>query len=330
MKRVVIVGGTGNISTSIVRLLVKKGYQVTCFNRGKNQQEALPSAVRMMTGDRKDRDAFEKAMQAERFDYAIDMICFDKDDAESDVRAFAGVEQFIMCSTVCTYGVSYDYLPVDERHPLRPVTPYGIHKAEADQVFLRAYREQGFPVTIIKPSTTYGNQVGLHSCVGISNLWIDRARKGKPLLLSGNGVTPHQFLHVDDAAKGFVGALGRPHCIGEIYNLVQEGFTDWKTYYQTGLHVLDCEAELVCAPLDLLESLGYGDKGPGCEIFAYPTIYDCRKIFRDIPEFRPTVELEDGMRAVIAYNDAHGLIPNCDDYPMDDRLIAYLRSGRSL
>ena len=94
--------------------------------------------------------------------------------------------------------------------------------------------------------------------------------------------------------KGFVGALGRPHCIGEIYNPYSEGLTDWKTYYQTGLHVLGCEAKLVCAPLDLLESLGYGDKGPGCEILLTLRFTTAVKFFRDIPEFRPTVELEDG------------------------------------
>lgn len=330
MKRVVIVGGTGNISVSIACLLIEKGYDVTCFNRGQNKMEMLPADVRYLTGDRKDRTAFEKTMQAEKFDYAIDMVCFDAEDAESDVRAFMGVEQFLMCSTACTYGVRYDFLPVAETHPLRPWTSYGINKAAADQVFLRAYREKGFPVTIIKPSTTYGNQVGMVSCVGINNLWIDRARKGKPLILSGNGVTPHQFLHVADAAKGFVGALGKTHCIGESYNLVREGFTDWKTYYETGLRVLGCEAEFVNAPLDLLESLGYMDKGPGCEIFAYPTIYSCEKIYRDIPEFRPVISLEDGMREVIAYSDEHGMIPDCAAYPMDDCLVEYLKAGRRL
>lgn len=330
MKRVVIVGGTGNISTSITRLLVEKGYDVTCFNRGKNKVEIIPDCVHILQGDRKDRAAFEKTMQEQKFDYAIDMICFNKEDALSDIRAFAGVEQFIMTSTTCTYGVDYDYLPVDENHPLRPFTEYGIGKAAADQAFLDAYEKDGFPVTIIKPSSTYGNQVGMVGCVGETNLWIDRIRKGKPVLLSGNGNNVHQLLHVDDAAKAFVGALGKKHCIGQIYNMVSEGFVDWREYHETGMKVLGKEVEMVCVPLEVLNKLGYESRGFTSTIFGFNTIYDHRKIYRDIPEFRPSISLEDGMRKVIEYSDKHGMIPNSDDYPMDDKIVAYMKNVDSL
>ena len=261
MKRVVIVGGTGNISTSISRLLVEKGYDVTCFNRGKNKSEIIPDCVHLIQGDRMDRERFEKTMQDQHFDYAIDMICFNEEDAKSDIRAFRDVEQFVITSTTCTYGVRYDYLPVDEKHPLRPITDYGKGKAAADHAFMDAYEKSGFPVTIIKPSSTYGNQVGMVGNVGETNLWIDRVRKGKPLLLCGSGNTPHQLLHVDDAAKGYVGALGKKHCVGQAYNLVREGYIEWRDYYRTGMKVLGREVEMVCVPLEALEKLGYSVTG---------------------------------------------------------------------
>lgn len=330
MKRVVIVGGTGNISTSISRLLVEKGYDVTCFNRGKNKNEAIPDCVHLIQGDRLDRENFEKTMRAQHFDYAIDMICYNEEDARSDIRAFADVEQFEITSTSCTYGVKYDYLPVDEKHPLRPVTDYGKGKAAADKVFMEEYEKTGFPVTIIKPSSTYGNQVGMVGNVGETNLWIDRVRKGKPLIVCGSGNNCHQLLHVDDAAKGYVGALGKEHCKGQMYNLVREGFIEWKDYYKTGMKVLGKEVEMVAVPLEVLEKLGYAGRGFTCDIFGYNTIYDHHKIYHDIPEFRPSVSLEDGMRAVIAYSDAHGMIPNSDDYPMDDKLVEYMKGVTSL
>ncbi len=330
MKRVVIVGGTGNISTSISRLLVEKGYDVTCFNRGKTKAEVIPEAVHLIQGDRMDRETFEKTMQEQHFDYAIDMICFDQADAESDIRAFRDVEQFVVTSTTCTYGVKYDYLPVDEKHPLRPITEYGKGKAAADHAFMDAYEKNGFPITIIKPSSTYGNQVGMVGNVGETNLWIDRIRKGKPLLLCGSGNTPHQLLHVDDAAKGYVGALGKKHCIGQAYNLVREGFIEWRDYYRTGMKVLGKEVEMVCVPLEALEKLGYAGRGFTTDIFGYNTIYDHRKIYHDIPEFRPSISLEDGMRAVIAYSDAHGMIPNSDLHPIDDAVAAYMKNITSL
>jgi nucleoside-diphosphate-sugar epimerase len=157
--RVVILGGTGNISTSIVKLLLEKGHDVTCYNRGNHAES--PKEVRVIAGDRNDREMFEKTMQKENFDVAIDMISFTKEDAASSLAAFREVKQFIQCSTVCSYGVDYDWLPVSEDHPLRPISAYGRGKAAADHLMLEAYHREGFPVTIIKPSTTYGPQMGL-------------------------------------------------------------------------------------------------------------------------------------------------------------------------
>ena len=330
MKRVVIVGGTGNISTSITRLLVEQGYDVTCFNRGVTHAEAIPSGVRILKGDRNDRPAFEAAMRREAFDYAIDMICYNGEDAQSDIRAFEGVKQLVYTSTACVYGVDYDCLPVPEDHPLRPITDYGRGKAEAEAVFMEAYRTSGFPVTIIRPSSTYGNQVGLVGNVGENNLWIDRVRKGKPVLLCGSGNTPHQLLHVDDAAKGYVDALGRPHCVGQAYNLVREGFITWRQFHETGMRALGKQVEMVCVPLEVLEALGYDSRGFTTTIFGYNTIYDHRKIYRDMPGFRPTVDLEDGMRRVIAYSDAHGMIPDSDAWPLDDKLAEYMKGALRL
>src|SRR5210317_2000405 len=145
-----IVGGTGNISQSIVRLLLEKGHEVVCFNRG--ESAALPEGARLIQGDRNNRSEFEGLMQAEKFDAAIDMICFNAEDAASSVRAFRGVGWFVQTSTVCTYGIQYDYFPADETHPLRPITAYGRDKAAADDVYLAAYHREKFPAIIIKPS----------------------------------------------------------------------------------------------------------------------------------------------------------------------------------
>src|SRR5260221_4398783 len=121
--KVVVVGGTGNISTSIVRVLLEQGHDVACFNRG--QRGMLPKGARLIQGDRANAAEFERAMQQEQFDAAIDMICYNAEQAHSSIRAFRGLRHFVQCSTVCTYGVQYDYLPAKEDHPLRPITDYG-------------------------------------------------------------------------------------------------------------------------------------------------------------------------------------------------------------
>ena len=133
--KVAVIGGTGNISTSIVRVLLERGHEVICFNRGLSG--TLPGGVRQLTGDRYDRESFERTMQSEHFDGVIDMLCFTAEDAESDIRAFRGVGHFVFCSTTCTYGVDYDWLPVTENHPQRAFTDYGRNKIAAERVFLR-------------------------------------------------------------------------------------------------------------------------------------------------------------------------------------------------
>jgi nucleoside-diphosphate-sugar epimerase len=316
--KVGIVGGTGNISTSIVRLLVEQGHEVVCFNRG-NRPEP-PEGVRSIHGDRRaDPAAFEQAMQAEKFDAAIDMICYSKDDALSSIRAFRGVKHFVQCSTVCTYGVDYDWLPVTEDHPLRPITNYGRGKVAADNAYLEAFYREGFPATIIKPSTTYGPQLGVWRQLGREFSWIDRIRKGKPILICGDGQAVHQFLHVDDAALAFANALGKEDCIGRSYNMVKAGYTSWVEHHRTAMRVLDREVEMVGVPLADLEAL------------EVPCLSTCRDIFAcDIPEFRPAVSLEDGMRSVIEVMDREGRIPNSDDLTWEDAIIEAQRGVRKV
>jgi nucleoside-diphosphate-sugar epimerase len=317
--KVVVLGGTGNISTSIVKLLLEQGHDVTTYNRGKNA--ASPKGVNVIQGDRNDRETFESTMQKENFDVAIDMISFNKEDAESSIRAFRGVKQFIQCSTVCTYGIDFDWFPVSEDHPVRPVTDYGRGKVAADNALLEAYHKEGFPVTIIKPSTTYGPQMGLIRQVAWEFSWVDRIRKGKPIIVSGDGKALHSFLYVDDAAKGFVGAIGKDHCIGQTYNLVPRGFTTWEEHHRTAMKVLGREVELVGISLDTLVALDK-EKFAICEeIFAHNVYYSSDKIFRDIPEFMPTVSLEEGIRRVIEYMDQEGQIPDSDGEKWEDAII---------
>jgi len=325
--RVVIVGGTGNISTSIVRRLLELGHDVTCYNRG--QRGAPPAGARAIAGDRKDRPAFEAAMQKERFDAAIDMICFTREDAESSVRAFRGVGQFVQCSTVCTYGVDYDWLPVTEDHPLRPTTDYGRNKVAADAVYLEAHYREGFPVTVIKPSTTYGPQMGVLRQVAWDFSWIDRIGKGKPVLVCGAGNALHQFLHVDDAALAFAGVLGKKSCIGQTYNMVRRGFTTWADHHRTAMRVIGREVELVGVPFADLKAFGIPAFDICETIFRHHVVYGAERLFRDVPEFQPRVSLEAGMRQVLAAMDAAGKVPDSDAVTWEDEIITAQRGVRA-
>ncbi|MEO2004586.1 MAG: NAD-dependent epimerase/dehydratase family protein [Candidatus Poribacteria bacterium] len=324
--RVVVVGGTGNISTSIVRELLALDHDVTVYNRG--QSGDPPDGVRVIRGDRQDRDAFEAAMGAEQFDAAIDMICFNAEDAATSVRAFRDVSHFVQCSTTATYGIEADILPVPEHHPLRPITDYGRGKVAADDVYLTAFHRDAFPATIIKPSTTYGPKMGLLRQVAWEFTWIDRIRKGKPLLVAGDGRAIHQFLHVDDAGVGFANLVGKEHTVGQMYNLVRREHVTWVDHHKTAMRVLGREVELVGVPIDDLVAMGVERVEICRDIFGHNAYYSGEKISRDVPEFRPRVSLADGMRHVIDAMDADGRVPNSDDVTWEDTIIAAQRAVR--
>jgi nucleoside-diphosphate-sugar epimerase len=325
-----VVGGTGNISTSFVKLLLEQGHDVTCFNRGK--RGPVPEGAKVILGDRANREDFEKRMQHEKFDAAIDMICFTPEDAKSDLRAFRGISHFVQCSTVVTYGLEMDWLPATEDHPLRATDPYGRGKIEADAVFMAAYYGEGFPVTIIKPSTTIGPQNGPLRQLGVDFSWVDRIRKGLPILVLGNGNQAIQFLDVDDAALCFANVVGKTRCIGQTYNMVRQGYTTWKKYHQTAMKILGKEVDLVGITLDDLKALnefkvpGYAD---WVDTFAYNVYFSSDKLFRDVPEFKPVIPLEASLEKIIASADRDGRIPVVPENNWEDQIIATLRTIRT-
>jgi nucleoside-diphosphate-sugar epimerase len=314
-----IVGGTGNISQSVVQLLLEQGHEVVCANR------PVHPGARLIQVDRRERDRFEQLMQAEKFDAAIDMICFDAEDAASSVRAFRGVGWFVQTSTVCTYGIRYDYFPADETHPLRPITAYGRNKAAADDVYLAAWHTEKFPAVIIRPSTTYGPVQGMLRQVAWDFSWIDRVQKGKPILVCGDGNALHQHLHVDDIAQAFAGVIGKEHTQGQVYNAVNRGYITWADYHRLAGEILGRAAELVGVPLATLRQLDI-PQFDICEgIFAHHVYYSSEKLFRDVPEFRPRVSLAQGMAQVFAAMERAGRIPNSDELTWEDAIIARQR-----
>lgn len=318
--KVCVVGGTGNISSEFVPLLVRLGHEVTCFNRG--QLGRVPEGARHLKGDRKDAEAFERLMQAEKFDAAIDMICHSREDALSSIRAFRGVRHFIHCSSTATYGKDLDWLPVTEDHPIRPSMESARRKSEADNAYLAAYYGEGFPVTIVKPSTTYGPKLGWVRQAAFDLYWIDRMRKGKPILICGDGTARHQFLHVEDAAPAFAHMLGRERCVGRVYNLMRREHMTWLEYHKTAMRVVGREVELVGIPLAEMERLAIPNMELCRDVFAHNTFYSPERLFRDVPEFQPKVTLEDGLRRVLEHLDREGRVRNSDKYTWEDRAIA--------
>lgn len=318
--KIAVIGGTGNISSAIVSLLLDIGHEVTCFCRGTTRNPR--DDVRWIIGNRLDRDDFERKMINQRFDAVIDMICFNAEDAQSAIRAFPDIGQYLFCSTVCTYGIHYDWMPVTEDHPQRPTTEYGKHKLAAEAVFLGEYFTSGFPVTILRPSTTYGPIQGMLRQIAWDFSWIDRTVKRKPLVVSGDGLAIHQHMHVRDAAQAFAYAIGNDRCIGEAYNVVNPWYVDWVGYHKTANKILNSSSPLVGIPMAQMKQANVPNMGILEDEFAYNCYYSPEKIFRHMPEFHPSVDLETGMEEVLETMFRENRIPDSDMIQWEDQLIS--------
>ncbi|HVS54158.1 MAG TPA: NAD-dependent epimerase/dehydratase family protein [Opitutaceae bacterium] len=321
---VLLIGGTGLISTGIVKALEERSANITVFNRGRTD-DRLGARVRRLNGDRADFRAFENTMAAAgAWDVVIDMICFRPDEAESDLRAFAGrCGHFIFCSTVCTYGNTQTILPTLESTPQRPHSTYGREKLACEQRFLAAHAAGKLRVTIIRPSHTYGPGGGIINNLGTDPAFLARLRAGRPVIVSGDGHGLWQSAYADDIGRGFAFAAGNPRCFGEAYNAVADDIATWDEYITRTAAAIGAPApRLVHLPTDFLLALAPERYVSLAEIFRFHGVYSNAKLKRDVPEFRLATPFEEGVRRTVAWIDAHRPPPPLADEELEDRIVA--------
>ena len=324
--KVLVIGGTGNISRAIVAALLNQNHEVTLFNRGEHPDPPT-SDVRVIHGDRHQHKDFEDKMRSETFDAVIDMISFDMEDAASALRAFRyRIGHFVQCSTVMTYGPPFSGINLDEKTPLNGQSKYGLGKIAADKLLLEAYREDGFPVTIFKPSYTYGPGIDVQRQIGGGGNWIDRLRQKKPILSAGDGLSYFQFLSSHDAGVGFQSVLGRSKCFGEIYNIPHPQPRTWDEWHHAVAEALDVKAKIIHVPQDVLIAIAPERFGGLSTNFGHTQIFSSAKIAKDIPEFQPKQNLVKSLKENIAWMDKHDRVHRNNDDDLEDRIVSAIEA----
>lgn len=321
--KILIIGGTGLISTAISRQLLARGDEVTLFNRGKSEVR-FQEGAKYLHGDRKDYPAFEDQMAAAGpFDCVIDMIGFVPDDAESAIRAFRGkIRHFIFCSTVCVYGGPASRYPIREDEERRPTGTYGANKTLCEATLLAADHRGDFRVTVMRPSQTYGEGGVIVHSLGTRTTYLDRIRKGKPIIVHGDGSCLWAACHIDDVAAGFIGAAGNPLAMGKTYNVTGEEWMTWNRYHQGVAEALGApEPKLVHIPTDLLGRIAPKRAAISVDIFQYPSVFDNSAAMEDLG-FRYTIPWVEGVRRTVAWLDERNKIENSDDDPLEDQVLA--------
>lgn len=301
MLNALVVGGTGLISTGIVKHLLARGARVTVYNRAQ-RTSTLPSDVRRLQGNRDDRDAFIATFEREHFDVVYDMICFSPEQAQASVAAFGGrCEQFVFCSTVCTYDVRVPpQVLIDERHPLEPISEYGRNKVRCEQTFQRAAAAGAFQATIVRPSHTYGPGGSLIDQQEFDSGTWDRIARGLPVLVAGDGMGLWQSTHRDDVGQFFAYAGLNPRCFGEAYNATRDQVLTWRQYYREVARALDAQAKLIFVPASWLIAQDPRRFAFLEETTQFHGAYSSAKAKTHVPEFQAKIGLEAGARETFA------------------------------
>ena len=325
---ILIIGGTGLISTSISRQLIQAGHDLTLFNRGQTEPR-LEGNYRVILGDRNDFAAFEEKMAAAGpFDCVIDMVCFNPEQAASAIRAFTSrVGQYIFCSTVDVYTKPPLSFPVVESHQRISLSDYGREKARCEDYFMAAHVAGDFPVTILRPASTYGEGGNIIHTFGWETYFLDRLLKGKPVIVHGDGEALWVSCHVDDVASAFVNAIGNEKAFGQAYHLAGESWQTWNQYHDRLAEAIGApKPTLVHIPADLLVRMAPDHTMITYLNFQYTNIFDNTAARQDLG-FKVTVDWHTGAKRTFDWLIDNNQVENWQNFPFYDQVIDRYRQA---
>ncbi|MBN1315475.1 MAG: SDR family oxidoreductase [Anaerolineales bacterium] len=324
--RVLFIGGTGVISSACSQLAVERGIDLYLLNRGWSSRPA-PERSHLLQGDIRDVKSAKSALGTRKFDAVVDWIAFTPEHVEADLELFRGrTEQYIYISSASAYQKPPAKLPVTESTPLEnPYWEYSQLKIACEQRLMRTYREGGFPVTIVRPSHTYDRTLlpmeGKYTVV-------DRMRKGKKVIVHGDGSSLWVLTNHRDFAKGFVGLLGNNDAIGQAFHITSDDLLTWNQIFELAAQAAGVQARIVHIPSDFINAF---DKEWGASLIgdkAYSMIFDNTKIKRFVPDFEAVIPFSEGVKEIMAWYDADPRRQIVDE-PMDrlmDKMIALYES----
>jgi nucleoside-diphosphate-sugar epimerase len=330
--RVLFIGGTGIISTACTQLAAEQGFELTVLTRGRRRAE-LPRGVRTLQVDIDDAGAITVALQGARYDAVVDWIAFEPAQVERDITLFRGrTRQYIFISSASAYQKPATHYLITESTPLaNPFWSYSQQKIACEERLMREYRENGFPVTIVRPSHTYGEtQIAL-----AVNSWaksftvVDRMRRGKKVIVPGDGSSLWVITHNTDFAKGLVGLLGRDQAIGHAFHITSDEVMTWEQWYRATAEAAGAEAQLVHIPSEFMGACVPESRGGLLGDKAVSVVFDNAKIKRFVPGYCATMSFAEGIRRTIAWFDADPARQEIDEEANArwDKLIAAYESA---
>jgi len=300
--KALFIGGTGNISSACVELALARGIEVTLLNRGTSGRP-VPNGAQVVNGDIRDPQSVRAALGSRSFDVVAEFVAFTPEHIETDLELFRGhTGQYIFISSASAYQTPPAILPVTESTVLdNPYWEYSRNKAACEERLVRAYREEKFPITIVRPSHTYSAPY-----VPVEGGWttIDRMLRGEPVIVHGDGTSLWTLTHANDFAKGFLGLMGNAHAIGEAFHITSDEWLTWNQIHEILAAAAGVKPTLVHVPSDLIAAY---DKAWGESLLGDKThsfILDNSKVKHLVPDFICTTPFSRGAEEIITWHMA--------------------------
>ena len=303
--KVLFIGGTGIISTACTALAVEHGIELTLLTRGKRQ---LPPGVRVLSED-VNSPSLASRLAGEKFDAVVDWIAFTPEHIERDIALFRGrTRQFIFISSASVYQKPPTHYLITESTPLaNPLWDYSRDKIACEERLLRAYREEGFPITIVRPSLTYGETLiplVMNSWAEMSYTAVDRMLRGEKVIVPGDGSSLWVITHNTDFAKGFIGLLGHEQAIGHAFHITSDEVLTWDQLYQIVGAAVGVEPKIVHIPSDFIVACLPEKEGSLLGDKSHSVVFDNAKIKRFVPGYCATTPFAEGIRRSLAWFNA--------------------------
>ncbi len=301
--RVLFLGGTGIISSACAARAVEAGVDLHLVTRGTSQLRPPPSEARLHVADVDDSDALTDALGDLEFDAVVDWLAFTPDQVEARTRLLGRrTGQYVFISSASAYQTPPNLLPVTESTPLRnPFMQYSRDKIACEDLLMRAYRDEGLPVTVVRPSHTYDRtSVPLHG--GWTS--VQRIRDGRPVVVHGDGTSRWTITHHDDLARALVPLLGNSRAIGEAVHITSDDAPTWDQITHMLAAAAGAEARIVHVAS---ESVAVEDPEYGAGLLgdkAHTMVFDNAKIRSLVPGWTATIPFEQGAREMVAWHDA--------------------------
>jgi nucleoside-diphosphate-sugar epimerase len=331
--KVLFIGGTGIISTASTRLAAERGIDLTLLRRGQRAAE-LPGNVRTILADVTGEAAVAAALGSQSFDAVVDWTAFTPADVERDIRLFRGrASQFIFISSASAYQKPVSHYLITESTPLaNPYWQYSRDKIACEDCLMKAYREEGFPVTIVRPSLSYGDTQIALAVNSWQKSWtaVDRMRRGSKVIVPGDGSSLYVITHNSDFAQGLVGLLGHQQAIGHAFHITSDEVMTWDQFYRITARAAGVEARLVHIPSEFVGACLPDEVGNLTGDKAVSLVFDNSKIKRFVPGYCARVPFAQGIQRTIDWFDSDSRRKQIDEDANRswDKLIGAYESGR--